>query len=79
MTTIRLDKPTIRAIAEEVVRLLQEKDDEFVSSEEAAKILGVTPAWLRRTKHKYPHLKQGDDKRGRLLFQKAALLQKYTD
>ena len=73
-----LDKATIRAIAEEVVKVMDEhKQPEFVTTEEAAKMLGITASWLRHTKHKYPHIKKGDGSKGRLLFSKDDLVKSW--
>ena len=72
---VTLDKKTIRAIAEEIVKIMRSKDTELITTEEAAKILGVTPSWLRKIKGKYPHVKKGDNDRGRLLFDKKAIIE----
>lgn len=53
------------------------KDPELVSTEEAARILNITPDRLRHTKEKYPHVKQGENKQGKLLFVRDALVQSY--
>lgn len=49
-------------------------DDEFVDTAEAAKILGYSPAYMRQVRNKYPHIKAGTDKQGRLLFRRKDLI-----
>lgn len=53
-------------------------DDEYVDSQEAARILDVTPNYLRSMKHKFPHVKIGKHSQGRVLFKKSELLKNYT-
>ena len=73
-----LDRSTIRAIAEEVVKVIGEnRQPEFVTTEEASKILGITTSWLRHTKYRYPHIKKGDGPKGRLLFSKDELVKNW--
>lgn len=55
-----------------------EKEPEMVTTEEAAKILGISPGRMRRIKDRFPHLKAGDSTRGRLLFKRDALLNEYA-
>ena len=74
MATTRLHPDDIRAIATEVLRMMRLDQDEFVTTEEAAVILGVSPAWVRRTKNNYVH-KQKPGAHGRLLFQRSSLIQ----
>ena len=68
-----------RKVAVIVAKRLREQQDvpEMVTTEEAARILGVTPGTMRRNAHKYPHVKGGDNKQGKLLFVRGALLQNY--
>jgi uncharacterized protein (DUF2461 family) len=47
---------------------------EMVTTEEAARILNITPDWLRHIKDRFPHIKTGDTKQGKLLFVRDALL-----
>ena len=53
-------------------------DDEYVDSQEAARILDVKPNYLRSMKHKFPHVKIGKHSQGRVLFKKSELLKNYT-
>ena len=55
----------------------KENEDEYVSSEEAANILGVTPSYLRSMKNKFPHKKVGNHSQGRVFFLKSGLLDNY--
>ena len=79
-----LSQKTIDAIADKaatvVVRKLKaedKNDSEMVSTKEAAAILGITPARLRQIADRFPHIKQGNNKQGKLLFLKRALLKNY--
>lgn len=51
--------------------------DEYVDSREAARILDVSPNYLRSIKDKFPHKKVGNHSQGRVLFLKSALLANY--
>ena len=53
-------------------------DDEFVDSKEAARILGVTPNYIRSMKSKFPHKKVGSHQQGRILFRRSDLLKNYV-
>lgn len=81
---VELSQKTIDAIADKaatvVVRKLKaedKNDSEMVSTKEAAAILGITPARLRQIADRFPHIKQGNNKQGKLLFLKRALLKNY--
>lgn len=52
-------------------------DEEYVDSKEAARILDVTPNYLRSMKNKFPHKKVGNHSQGRVLFKKSELLANY--
>ncbi len=54
------------------------KEPEMVSTEEAARILSISPDRLRRIKDRFPHTKAGDNKQGKLLFVRSALLTEYV-
>lgn len=62
-----------------VLRKLKEKEDvpEMVSTAEAARILGVTPGHMRRIADRFPHIKAGENRQGKLLFKRDALLPNY--
>ena len=76
---VSLSPATIENIAdktaERVVRKMKEADgrrneDLLVGTREAAKMLGISPATLRRVAMQYPHKKIN----GRYYFQKSAIL-----
>lgn len=50
---------------------------EYVTTKEAARILGLTETYFRTIKDRFPHRK-GEGPTGRLLFLKSALLPTYT-
>ena len=54
------------------------KEPEMVSTEDAAKILSITPRRLRELKDRFPHIKSGENKQGKLLFVRDALLREYA-
>lgn len=68
-------------VADQVIKKLQGvrhlSEAEYVNAEEAARILGVSANYLRQTKDKYPHIKAGDKKQGRILFKRDALLNQF--
>ena len=72
---VTLSQTSVKAIAQEVANImLQRQTPDLCTTSEAAKILGITPAYLRRIADRYPHVKQGEGKQARLLFRKEALL-----
>ena len=81
---IELNKNTIDAIAYKaaliVVRKLKDADNslpEMVTTKQAASILNITPGRMRQIADRFPHIKQGDNKQGKLLFIRKALLENY--
>lgn len=71
---VTLDYATIKAIASEVAKIIKRDElPELVTTEQAASILGISPARMRQIKDKFPHVKKGTDKQGKLLFSKKAL------
>lgn len=83
---VELSQKAIDAIAYKaatiVVSKLKAEDQaqahsQMVSTKEAAAILGITPARLRQIADRFPHIKQGNNKQGKLLFLKRALLKNY--
>ena len=66
--TIKLIRKVVR---EEFKRALQDVDD-WITTEEAARILGYTPNYLRRIKDRYPW--RQDREKGKLLFKRSSLL-----
>jgi hypothetical protein len=68
-------------VADQVVKKLNGaqnlSQNEYVDAKEAARILGVSPNYLRTMKEKYPHVKFGDYKQGRIMFRRDALLNQF--
>ena len=85
--TIELTAKDIDAIAYKaakiVVRLLNEHNGDdgktpvMVSTKEAAAILHISPGRMRQIAGRFPHIKQGNSKQGKLLFVKDALIDNY--
>ena len=72
---VTLSQASVKAIAQEVANImLQRQTPDLCTTSEAAKILGISPAYLRRIADRYPHVKQGEGKQARLLFRKEGLL-----
>lgn len=68
------------ALAPRVARIIkqQEKEEEeWITTREAAQILSVSPAWLRRTKERYPYIK-GEGQQSQIRFLKSALLKNHA-
>lgn len=72
---VTLSQTSVKAIAQEVANImLQRQTPALCTTSEAAKILGISPAYLRRIADRYPHIKQGEGKQARLLFRKEGLV-----
>ena len=56
----------------------EEPQLEMVPVSVAARILGISEDHMRRIKDKFPHIKNGNNKQGRLLFVRDALLKEYA-
>ena len=75
----------VREIASAVVRMLDNKKktgtepDEWLTSKEAAKLLGISVSHLWRIKDRFPHTKQGDYQAGHLRFLKSGLMEGYIN
>ena len=78
---VNLSKRDIDLIADRVSLTMRRKDrqPELVSTTEAAAILCLSEAHVRRLARqgKLPHVKQGDNPQGRLLFFRESLLNSY--
>lgn len=60
------------------IRKMQELEaPEMVGTTEAAQILGISASRMRQIANRFPHIKQGENKQGRLLFWRSGLLQNY--
>ena len=73
---IELTPSDINAIATKVTELLLQANagKQYVTTKEAAQILGVTEQTVRRNKDNYKHTKAGDHEQGRLLFLRSSLV-----
>lgn len=75
-------KELVRQIAETTTKMVITQlrsmrdlsESEMVDTREAAKILGVSPAYLRQIKDRFPHKKSGSTQQGRVLFRREDLL-----
>jgi len=83
---VRLYKDDIEAIAKRVVELLLEQkdapilsdDDDWVSAEEAAKILNITRGRIYQIKNHLTHRK-GNTPQSRVFFKKSRLREDYMN
>lgn len=57
---------------------LQPRETDLVTTEEAARILGITPSRMRHIKDKFPHVKGGNCAQGKLLFKRDGLIKGYS-
>lgn len=83
-----MNKKEIRTMAEMTAEIVLERlkqkngtageNEEFVDSNEAARILGLSPTYLRSIKDRFPHKKVGNNNQGRILFKKSSLITNYT-
>lgn len=72
---VTLSSSSVERIAQRVADIMQQRQSpNLCTTSEAAKILGISPSYLRRIANRYPHIKQGEGKQARLLFRKEALL-----
>ena len=80
----KADEKFIDAVAQRVAGIVlasirQEVGPELVDTEEAARILSISPSRLRHIKDRFPHVKVGGTKQGKLLFKRSALMPQYVD
>ena len=62
--------------AMKVINYLEGKKEtkkEYLDVHEAAAFLGYTVTYMRQVKNRFPHIKVGENKQGRLMFNRAAL------
>ena len=93
MDIFKIDQTSIDAIAYKAAKIVvselkkceepqlekcEEPQLEMVPVSVAAKILGISEDHMRRIKDKFPHIKNGNNKQGRLLFVRDALLKEYA-
>ena len=68
-----MSEQEMERLTDMIVEKLTLRSQELVTTEQAARILGVSPATIRRNKDKYRHCKIGNEKQGRLRFLKESL------
>ena len=56
----------------------KEPPTEMVSVKEAARILNISENHMRRIKDHFPHIKNGNNSQGHILFVREALLKTYA-
>jgi len=64
-----------------VIRKLREDNEppsEMVTVKEAARILNISESHMRRIKDQYPHIKNGNNAQGHVLFVRESLLKTYA-
>ena len=74
----------IKLLAKEMVKEMQKvkdetKEPELITVKEAAETLNLSEAYVRKIKDKLPHVKQGNNKQGRILFVKEGLMDAYLN
>ena len=81
---IELAQRDIDRIAHRVALILLNKlqgdtigSEEWGSTREAARILGVSENWLRQTKDRYPHVKGGGSQQSQLRFLRSGLIKSF--
>lgn len=86
MDYIRLDNKTIESIARKTAKIVvnelkndSKSQNEMVSAEEAARILGISTSYLRNIKDRFRYVKSGGSSMGRLLFEKESLMEGYIN
>lgn len=84
-----MDKKEMNLLATMVAEVVVQKlkgmrigEAEYVDTKEAARIIGVSETYMRFLKKeypdKYPTIKSGNKKQGRILFKRDALLRDFT-
>ena len=71
-------KRTATIVLKQLVGMNFGSSDDLCDSKEAARILGVSPGYLRSMKDKFPHVKVGGNQQGRILFKRSELIAAYT-
>ena len=81
---IEYDPSFIKLLAKEVVKEMRRTEQkkpqpELINCKEAAALIGVSEDYVRKIKDRLPHVKQGNNNQGRLLFVKEGLLEAYLN
>lgn len=71
-------KRTAPIVIKQLCEMHVDESNDLIDSREAARLLGLTPNYLRSMKDKFPHVKVGDNRQGRILFKRSELLTNYT-
>ena len=71
-------KRTAPIVIKQLKEMRVDESNDLIDSREAARLLGLTPNYLRSMKDKLPHVKVGDNRQGRILFKRSELLANYT-
>lgn len=54
------------------------EEQEWLDTNDAAAVLGITPRWLRQRKDRFVHIKNGDKQQGNLRFLRSSLIENYA-
>jgi hypothetical protein len=81
---IEYDPVFIKLLAKEVVKEMrrtekEQPEPELISCKDAAALIGVSEDYVRKIKDRLPHVKQGSNNQGRLLFIKEGLMEAYLN
>lgn len=81
---IEYDPVFIKLLAKEVVKEMrrtekEQPEPELISCKDAAALIGVSEDYVRKIKDRLPHVKQGSNNQGRLLFVKEGLMEAYLN
>lgn len=84
MLRFEYDPTFIKLLAKEVVKEMRKIENErpqpqLISCKEAAALIGVSEDYVRKIKDRLPHVKQGNNNQGRLLFIKEGLMEAYLN
>lgn len=84
MMRFEYDQKFIKLLAKEMVKEMQKvkdetKEPELITVKEAAALIGVSEDYIRKIKDRLPHVKQGNNNQGRLLFVKEGLMEAYLN
>ena len=84
MMRFEYNQKFIKLLDKEMVKEMQKvkdetKEPELITVKEAAETLNLSEAYVRKIKDKLPHVKQGNNKQGRILFVKEGLMDAYLN